>query len=364
MLEESKRHALLAIDFYNRSGDGRSYGDFVIHMHLAWLHLLHAEFERGGVDYRCRLPNGRIERVDGEPKTWSLRKSVMERFDHPDPVRANLEFFIGLRNKIEHRFQRALDAATGGRAHALVLNYEAERVTQFGAEYSLAGELRFPIFLQSLTPAGVEEQRRLRRRLPAGARNYITRFDAALAESVVEDDRYEFRVLLAPFTGPRTEADLAVHFVNADGATAEDLDALARLGKMAGVLIREKQRDVANADKLSPEQARAEIEAALPFRLNMRQFTLLWKHFKVRPPSGDPHPERTDPRYCLWDRPWRKHVYTKAWVRKCIDEIGTAEKFQALLGREPTWKTPEVPGADRADAQGQEREPTLLAGSP
>jgi hypothetical protein len=345
MLEESKRQALLAVDLYNRSGDAHSYADFVVHMHLAWLYLLHGEFEHGGVDYRYRSANGRFVRIDGEPKVWDLARCVRERYDETNPVRANLEFFIGLRNKIEHRFGRALEAATAGRAHALVLNYQAERVARFGNAYSLADELRFPIFLQALTPTAVEEQRRQRRQLPASVRNYIARYDAALDQHVLDDQQYEFRVLLVPFTGPRTQADAAVHFVNADAATPEELDALARLARMAGVLIHERQRDVANADKLSPEQARAQIEEALPFRLNMYQFTELWKHLNVRPPAGDPHPERTDPRYCLWDAPWRKHVYTKAWVRKCIDHIGTPEKFQAFFGREPAWKTPQLRAA-------------------
>jgi hypothetical protein len=37
-------------------------------MHIAWLYLLHAAFKRDGIDYRYRLPNGRFERIDGEPK--------------------------------------------------------------------------------------------------------------------------------------------------------------------------------------------------------------------------------------------------------------------------------------------------------
>ena len=45
-----------------------------MHMHIAWLYLLHAGFEKAGTDYRYRLPNGRYDKVDGEPKTWDLTK--------------------------------------------------------------------------------------------------------------------------------------------------------------------------------------------------------------------------------------------------------------------------------------------------
>ncbi|AZA13095.1 hypothetical protein CCHOA_03420 [Corynebacterium choanae] len=40
LLEESRRQALVAIDFYNRPGDRRSNSDFIVHLHLAWQNLL------------------------------------------------------------------------------------------------------------------------------------------------------------------------------------------------------------------------------------------------------------------------------------------------------------------------------------
>ena len=88
-------------------------------MHLAWLYLLHAEFERDGVDYRYWLKDNprRLEKVNGEPKRWDLAKSVLERWPDQMAVRANIEFFIALRNKIEHRytrFQQELALAVGG----------------------------------------------------------------------------------------------------------------------------------------------------------------------------------------------------------------------------------------------------------
>ena len=108
-----------------------------------------------------------LKTKDDDKKFWDLENCVKERFPDNHPGRANIEFFIGLRNKVEHRYQDALLVATAGMAHAYVINYESELVTQFGAEHSLAEELRFPIFVQSLTPEGIEEQRRLRKRLPS-----------------------------------------------------------------------------------------------------------------------------------------------------------------------------------------------------
>lgn len=65
--------------------------------------------------------------IDGEPKLWDIFRSARERFlAANDPIRINLELFIALRHKVEHRYGHALRAAVGGRTHALVINFEQE----------------------------------------------------------------------------------------------------------------------------------------------------------------------------------------------------------------------------------------------
>jgi hypothetical protein len=141
MVQASRDEACIAVEMYNRTEAPRSYETFVVHMHLAWLYLLQAIARRDGIDCRYFETSGRrrrIVRVDGEPKTWELDRHVMEHWPNPnDPVRANLRFFIALRNKIEHRYTRSqegLAVATGGHAHAQLVNYEAELTSQFGVE--------------------------------------------------------------------------------------------------------------------------------------------------------------------------------------------------------------------------------------
>jgi hypothetical protein len=153
MVDVSKDEAQLAVRLYNDPSEPRGFEGFVVHMHLAWLYLLQAEFHRDGVDYRYWRKVGRarrLDKVDGEPKRWDLARSVQERWiDAKQPVRANLDFFISLRNKIEHRYsrqQQALAAVVSGQAQALLLNYEEELTSQFGSHASLATRLRFPVF--------------------------------------------------------------------------------------------------------------------------------------------------------------------------------------------------------------------------
>lgn len=203
VVQASKAEALLAVEFYNTTGERRSLEAFVIHMHLAWPYLLHAEFLHDEVDFRyweARSERRRcLVRVDCEPKTWELARCAHERWiSNNDPVRRNLEFFIGLRNRIKHRHQDAIGLAVAGHAQAMILNYENELVGAFGTDEGLADRLRFPVFVSSSTPEGVEAIKHMRAKLPARTLRYINDFHEGLDAGVADDSRFEFRIHLVP----------------------------------------------------------------------------------------------------------------------------------------------------------------------
>jgi hypothetical protein len=87
MVEASPDEASHAVRLYNDATDIRSFEGFVVHMHRAWLYLLHAEFTLDKIDYRYwqRDNPRRLERIDGEPKQWELAHSVRERWPDPRP---------------------------------------------------------------------------------------------------------------------------------------------------------------------------------------------------------------------------------------------------------------------------------------
>ncbi len=188
----ARDEACLAVDLYNRSNEPRAFEGFVVHMHLAWLYLLQAEMTRDGIDYRYRRGPRRIEYVNGEPKLWDLAKSAVHRFPAPGPVRANLEFFIALRNKVEHRYsahQEALALAVSGHAQALLVNFDNELVDQFGPDQTLAARLRFPIFVGTFSEGGEASLRSLHSRLPKDLRTFLSCYHAALDQTLADDQR-------------------------------------------------------------------------------------------------------------------------------------------------------------------------------
>lgn len=112
ILENSINSALTAVETYNRPRVQFRIENYIILMIIAWTKLFHAYFQSEiGERYFYKEKNGRYKKIDGEKKAWELTECIKEyqkmSKSYPnlsDPVVANLRFFIGIRNKIEHRY--------------------------------------------------------------------------------------------------------------------------------------------------------------------------------------------------------------------------------------------------------------------
>lgn len=343
-LDAACREATLAVRLFNDPTEPRSFEAFVVHMHVAWLYLLHARFTRDKMDIRYRDRNHphRFVRVDGEHKRWELGRCVEERWpDANNPARRNLEFFIGLRNRIEHRHDhtdRQLAESVSGHAQALVLNFERELTSTFGSNRSLATVLRFPVFIGTFTTEGVDALRTLRDHLPAGLKRFIAQYHSGLSDEVTDDDRFELRLNVILQQGRGSDA-LALEFARWDDMTAEERAAAELLGKRGRTVVREQRRMVVGDGLLRPKDACQRVTAAVPYAFNSHHFLRAWQIKGIRPTKGASHPERTDEKYCVYDALSRSYGYTEAWVKWLIKSCSTAEGFRSATGREPRPRT-------------------------
>jgi hypothetical protein len=337
MVQASRDEAKLAVRLYNDPAEARSFEGFVVHMHLAWLYLLHGEFTRDGIDYRYRRrDNPRLlEKIDGESRRWELAKCVLTRWEPNDPVRRNIEFFIGLRNKIEHRYtyqaQWGLTVALGGYAQAFLLNYEEELVGQFGEVASLATQLRFPVFIGSFTDQGEAALLRLRQSLPASLRTFISQYHSGLPDEVPNDPRYEFRIRVVNDLAPRDSNALPIQYTRYDDLTDDQKATVESLGRKGMVIVREQQRKVVNLELMRPRQIVQTVAKEIPFVFHMGHFIKAWNRLGVRPPKDSANPERTDEKYCFYDALHRDYGYTQAYVGKLVRELKTEAGWRALL---------------------------------
>jgi len=341
-LEASVDEATLAVDLYNQSGRARRLEAFFVHMHMGWLYLFQAQYQRDKLEYHYRLENGRYLKVDGEPKTWELAKfAATELSDEcPEliPVRKNLELTILLRNKIEHRFDDSATLFLAGYAQSLLLNYEEYLTRVFGAKYSMDSVLRFPIFIGSLTREGATRLNDVQKQFPKTTRDLLHSFEAGINPSVTQDHHYEFRIRLIPKLGSKSDTDLALTFVRESDLSDDERAMLGKLGRTGQVIVREQVRSVSNENLMKPTLAASNIEKKIPFKFKVHHLVSIWKRMALRPPDGDPHPERTKEDFCVYDRPHRDYLYTAALVEKMVSDCATESGFQESTGMNAVFK--------------------------
>lgn len=344
-LDASVEEACLAVRLYNDPAEARSFEGFTVHMHMAWLYLLHAVFLRDGVDYRYWDPKrkNRLVKVDGEPKCWELERSLKEHWtDASHPVRANIALFIRLRNRLEHRHAQAdtaLVATMSGHAHAHLLNYESELTAQFGHHQSLALRLRIPLFVGTFTPEGEQALRSLRKTLPTHLQGFLTDYESGLDKGVANDPRYEFRLRAAVELAPKDPDAVAIQFTHEKDMTPQEKAVVEAMGKKGQVIIKDRRQPVSGVGRLMPKAAAAEVEAGIPFHFNVGHFTEARKKLKVRPEDGAKNPEHTNPDWCEYDEPTKSYRYTRAFVKHLVKKCATENGFTELTGRHPKPKS-------------------------
>lgn len=350
-LDASTEEASLAVRLYNDPAEARSFEGFVIHMHLAWLYLLHAEFIRDGIDFRywdARYKK-RLLRVDGEPKRWELERCLKERWpDHNDPVRANLRLYSQLRNRLEHRHAHA-DAALmlnlAGHSHALLLNYENELTAEFGDDHSMAMRLRIPLFVGTFSPQGERSLRRFRKTLPTDLQGFLTDYFADLGSSVTDDSRFEFRLRATIELAPKDPDAVAIQFTHANDMTEQEKAAVEQMGRKGQVIIRDRRQPVSGMGMLSGKAATEEVQAGVPYTFNTNHFAAAYKRLNARPARGAPNPDHTNPDWCVYDEPTAWYRYTRAYVKHLIKKCSTPEGFEEVTGMKPRPKVSQQPRA-------------------
>lgn len=339
-LEKCQAAAVAAVEAYNRPGRRFRTAQYIVLINIAWTALFHAVFYRQRMRpwYRKKGAGAgravRYEKIDGEPKHWDLSECLTQHYggDHP-PERRNLEFLIGLRNKIEHRHIPALDASLYGECQAALLNLEAMLVQEFGQRYALTEELAVSLqFSQTLPTEKKLAARALAKGSAKTVKEYVEKFRGNLPSTILNSMKYSYNVFLVPKVANRkSAADVAVQFVPVNEASKDELERLERLN----VLIREKHIPIANLDLSKPGQVVAAVRPRLRFQFTMGTHTAAWRHYRVRPHSDSTDPQKTKSQYCIYDPVHKDYLYTKAWVEKLVEDLSHADVYCRVTGSEP-----------------------------
>ncbi|YCM46364.1 DUF3644 domain-containing protein [Verrucomicrobiaceae bacterium 227] len=349
ILEGALDSALLAVEVYNKPRTQFRTQAFITMMIIAWTRLLHAHFHRTiGDIYYEKHANGRFKTSDGDRWAWDLLTSVKEFNKREvdlrisDSTKANLEFFVKLRNKVEHRQleKSDLESLVFGECQALLFNFEDLMISLFGEEYALHENLVFSLqFSRMRTQGQAAANRMALSRDLNEVRNFVSKYRTNLNESVFQSQEYSIKLLQIPRISNTNREDVAVEFVRWDALSTEDRENYDKIT----ALIKDKRTEVegVNVDRLKPSKVCDEVNKLIHEKISASYYhRLLWQIFDIRPRNEDEDPFATNIEFCHYDDTHEDYVYQRKWVdfiaNLFLQHSWTLEKIKAEHAR----KTP------------------------
>ena len=324
---KAQQSATLALDVYNRPATQFRTEGFIVLMVVAWTAAFHAEFETRCLDYIYRDENDEPILIDGEPKAWSIGDCLTEYFGGGNPpVRRNLDFIIGLRNKVEHRYVPGIDAHVAGECQALLLNFDQFISESFGPYYSIADSLSVPLQTSTLRhTARTLAVRRLQAEHYDEVMEYVDVYRSTLPDAIYSDPAYSFRVYLIPKIGNHeSSSDLAFEFVKYDPANADDREALQR----QVALIRERQVPVANHGMHKPSSVARQVAERIDRAFSVYNHTQAWKVYGVR--TSGIEPDQCNAEYCQFDSVHEDYIYTDSWIEFLVRQLSAEAEYSRV----------------------------------
>jgi len=336
-LEKACDSAILAVEVYNKPAIKFKSGGYIVLMVIAWTSLFHAIFLRRKTKPFYRKSNRRFEKIDGDFKHWELDECLRRYYAAAtnDPVRKNLEFFILLRNKIEHRSMPQLDSTIFGECQAMLLNFDEILEREFGAKYCLRESLSFAL---QLFPSS-ENLAEAVKRNPEMKRvvGFVQQFRSTISSAVTESGKYSFKAFLIQVANHKSQNALSIQFVHYDKLSEDEKTQLSQLIAM----VKFKEVPVTNLNVIKPSDVVKKVQLALGNpkmlrgrkevdRFNLDAHSRCWRKYRVRPPKGSKNPEETQWKYCVYDKMHKDYGYTQEWVDFLSEKLKDSTEFDSL----------------------------------
>lgn len=258
-LEKSRDSALLAVETYNKPAVKFKSGGYIVLMNIAWTSLFHAIFFRKKIKpfYR-KTGSNKYDKRDGDYCYWELKTCVKEYFtDVNNPIRKNIEFFIPLRNKIEHKSMPELDSDLFAECQALLFNFDAILEKEFGIKYCIRESLSFSLQLfpstQNLT-AALKTNKDAQK-----VKSFIDKYRSSLSTEILESGNYSFKAFLVQVSNHQSKDALPIQFFRYDTLTDDDKRNLNRVA----TILKIQEKPVYHSCLLLPGDVVKKVQKAL-----------------------------------------------------------------------------------------------------
>jgi hypothetical protein len=274
--------------------------------------------------------------VDGERKAWELSECIKKYFQgNITPEGKNLDFFVKIRNKVEHRFLPELDTEIFGECQALLMNYESILAKEFGEKYSVNQNLVFALQFSRILDEKQKEVMKARESEEfKDVKAFINSYRGKLRQDIADSMNYNFRVYVMPkITGNKKSSDFTLEFIKLDSSNAAEVEEYKKF------LVAIKEKKVHRDDLLKAgdvatkvyERLKDKMPAGWKFNAAYNH-SKCYKYYKVRPlKATDPNPEKTNQDYCIFDKTFDQYVYTEQWVNFLVEKLQDPEEYKKVM---------------------------------
>lgn len=334
LLESSIQSALLAVEIYNKPRCPFRVESYITNMIMAWTRLLHAYFNHKTGDKYYYRDKGAYKLIDGEKKAWELKTCITKYNKLQEPIKSNLEFFIKLRNKIEHRTidRDEIGIMIFGECQSMLYNYENEIIKLFGEEYALNESLAFALQFSTLrTTKQKEANKKLLSNEVKELKEFIETYRTGLKEEVFNTQEFSLKLVQIPKICNTNRNAIAVEFVKWNSLSEED----KRNYETLTALIKDKviKTEVINPGKLKPGKVVLEVNKHIITKINQRDHKCILAIFGIRPYNEfekNRDPFETNTTYCHYDEAHDDYLYQESWVQFLIHNISLNKLTQDI----------------------------------
>jgi hypothetical protein len=336
-LEKARDCAVLAVEVYNKPAIKFKSSGYISLMVIAWTSLFHAIFFKRKIKPFYKKENGRYERIGDDYKYWELKYCIKEYFksDTGNPVRNNLEFFIEIRNRIEHRSFPEIDSDVFGECQSMLFNFDEMIEDEFGEKHCIRECLSFSL---QLYPSSKYHSEAVRKNSSLkSVMNFINDFRSSLTSDAESSSKFAFKAFLIQVANHESKDALPIQFVNYDSlpeAAKSEVDKIP-------ALVKYKRLPVINLGLMKPGEVVRRVSAGLGdqklerygeaiYDFKQGTHTKCWKKYKVRPEWNSSNPEKTNPEYCIYDEANEHYIYTEKWVEFLIKKMKKEGEYETL----------------------------------
>ncbi len=299
LIKKSREAMLAATQIYNNPLITFKSESFITLSVIAWTYLLHAYYQKIGVDYRCKTIDKNAGKEvykttkKGAIMHWEL-ETCLNQTESPidDPTKYNLIFLIGIRHEIEHQMTNSIDEHIGAKLHACALNFNYYIKNLFGEKYGMDKELSLSISFSAVDPTKAKKHDP---RLNDNVQNYIAEFETSLSNDVVQDRRYAYRIMYIPISANhKGQADKVIEFQN----ITEQAEQIKNI-----VVFKDREKP-----KYKPKQIVEMLKKEGYENFTINKHTGIWKELQEKGVDLSRYRIRLSDGACYWYENWIDQV--------------------------------------------------------